>query len=83
MRKVECYVTFDGKHFDDFDKAKSHDEDLIAEEIEDFVSHLLKLDCSHRSKVNGIIRAISVEKGHLKRIVDKLYEYLNEDEVLE
>lgn len=76
MVRVTMIQTWDGKMFQSEKEAESHEQDLIAEELEEIISKILQLDCTHRAKVAGILQAVGPKREHLRSCVRTLHAYL-------
>ena len=76
MERVAMLKTWDGKLFTSEAEARSHEEDLIAEELEEIVSKILQLDCTHRAKVAGILQAVGQKRDQLRSCIRTLHSYL-------
>jgi len=79
MRILEAYQTADGKLFTDEDKAYSHEVDLIGEELDGLLMHILKVDIPAHHKHRAILGAIEEHKA-LAATVAKLHHYLTYSE---
>ena len=76
MKVIEAYQSADGQIFTDEDKALSRDVDLIGEELDGLIFHVLKLDLSKHQTFNGISGAIRERKA-LHAVIKKLDYYLS------
>ena len=76
MERVAMLRTWDGKLFTSEAEAESHEQDLIAEELEEILSKILQLDCTHRAKVAGILQAVGPKREHLRSCIRTLHSYL-------
>lgn len=76
MYSIEVYKTVDGLLFEDEDKATSHEEDLIGQEIDNLLRLVLNLDVNRRELIKGFAAAMK-DKRELNACVNKLQMYLN------
>lgn len=79
MQEITAYQTVDGQVFHDDEEAARHEIDLIGEELDGLVMHVLNLDVSQRDKRRGILAAIA-ERKKLKQVIALLNRYLNSDD---
>lgn len=79
MKTIEAYQAADGQIFTDEDKALSRDVDLIGEELDGLIFHVLKLDVSKHQSMKGIINAIN-ERKTLHSVIRKIDMYLSHNE---
>lgn len=63
MRSIECYKTSDGKVFEDEDKARAHEDDLIGEELDEFFRLHFDLDTYRSDVFKGLLKAIKDRKA--------------------
>lgn len=76
MKIIEAYQSVDGMVFTSEEAAEKHDIDLIGEELDGLIFHVLKLDVSKHQTLKGIIAAIK-EKRELAMVIAKLNKYLS------
>lgn len=62
MRQIVAYQSSDGQIFTDEDKAITHDNDLIGEEIDGLLRLVLKLDVNRYDLVHGFTAAMKNKK---------------------
>lgn len=79
MQEITAYQTVDGQVFHDEDDAERHEIDLIGEELDGLLMHVLNLDVSQRDKRRGILAAIA-ERKKLKQVIALLNRYLNSED---
>lgn len=79
MQEITAYQTVDGQVFNDEDDAERHEIDLIGEELDGLIMHVLNLDVSQRDKKRKILAAIA-ERNKLKQVVALLNRYLNSED---
>ena len=63
MKAIECYKTSDGKVFEDEEKAQAHEEDMIGEELESLLMHVMELNTGRSEVFKGIMKAINNKKA--------------------
>lgn len=78
MRQVEVFKTVDGKLFEDEELAVNHENDLIGQELDGLLLHVLKLDIERSRQFKALLNAIE-NKTELRKVVDRLH-FLLEDE---
>jgi len=76
MIEIIAYKAADGIIFEDEDKAKAHDVDLIGEELDGLVKHILQLDVPAHHMLRGFLAAIKSRK-ELTLCIAKLNRYLS------
>lgn len=79
MKTIEAYETVDGQIFDDEDKAKAHEVDLIGQEIDGILRLVLKLDVNRYELLRGFTEAMK-DRRELKASIAKLHRYLSFEE---
>ena len=63
MKTIECYKTSDGKVFEDEEKAQAHEDDMIGEELESLLMHVMGLNTGRSEVYKGTIKAINNKKA--------------------
>ena len=76
MKSFEGYETADGKLFNDERSALAHETDLIGEELDGLIMHVLKLDIPRHHQRRALLTAIA-EKNDLRKCINRLYFLLN------
>lgn len=76
MKTIEAYQSANGEIFTDEEEALDRDVDLIGEELDGLIFHVLKLDVSKHQAFTGIIGAIK-ERKTLHAVIKKLDCYLS------
>ena len=79
MKTIEAYQVANGEIFTDEKKALGRDIDLIGEELDGLIFHVLKLDVSKHQSMKGIINAIN-ERKTLHSVIRKIDMYLSHNE---
>ena len=77
--QIAAYKTADGRVFEDESDAEKHEVDLVGEELDGLVSHVLNLDVSQSQKFKAILTAIKERKA-LKASILTLHKYLTFDD---
>jgi hypothetical protein len=58
MKQIECYKTSDGRLFEDEDRAQSHEDDLIGEELDEFIRLHFDLDSRRSDIYRGLLKVL-------------------------
>lgn len=77
--QITAHKTVDGRVFEDESDAEKHEVDLIGEELDGLISHVLSLDVSQSQKFKAILTAIKERKA-LKASILTLHKYLTFDD---
>lgn len=65
--EILAYKTVDGRVFEDESDAEKHEVDLIGEELDGLISHVLAIDVSQSQKSKAILTAIKERKAIVAR----------------
>ena len=63
MKALNCYQTSDGLLFEDEDKALSHEDDLIGEELDEFFRLHFELDTRRSDIYKGLLKVLKNKKA--------------------
>jgi len=71
----ECYKTFDGLLFEDEDKAKVHDDDILGRELDGLLK-LAEIDITRNTEYKALLKWMNSRK-ELTKAIDKLHAILH------
>lgn len=72
---LECYKTFDGQLFEDEDKAKEHDNDLLGQELDGLLK-LAEIEITRHQEYKALLKWMSNRK-ELKKSINLLHAILH------
>jgi len=81
MKMVEAYLSADGEIHTTEEAARARDNDLIGEELDGLLRHILALDVTHIQIYRGVVRALqNPQRKALREAAAKIVQVLDHGE---